>query len=299
MRPKVSVVIPVYNRAQSILPTLRSVQDQTFRDFECLVVDDGSKDGDELRRTIEGLGDQRFRYVRRDNGGASAARNTGVDEARGEVVAFLDSDDRWLPEKLERDVAAGAQRRIVFSQVMVERSGRIVGIYPKARLRQSEPMAEYLTCRGGWTGTSTIALPLSIARKVRFDETVRFGGDDTDFAIRLAAEGAEFQMLPGSGVILLDDETGDRLSRSRDWRAALKWLDKVRPLMGRRAHLAYRGWHVGRMAADSGETLMAFRFYTEALAGGAFTLSVAIIALRQVLSHSARAYFRSRDAASA
>ena len=283
MRPKVSVVIPVYNRAQSILPTLRSVQEQTFSDFECLVVDDGSKDGDELRRTIESLDDPRFRYVRRDNGGASAARNTGVDEARGEVVAFLDSDDRWLPEKLERDVAAGAQRRIVFSQVMVERRNRIVGLRPRSAPQPGEPMAEYLVCREGFTQPSTIALPADVAKSVPFDETITCGLDDTDYGIRLGASGAEIHMLGQSAVVMVDDESGQRLSRSTDWSSGLDWLDRIAPSISRRAYLSCRGWHIARMAAEGGRIGTALRFYLEAAAARAMPPRLAAKALAQVL----------------
>src|SRR5688572_11203527 len=159
MHPRVSIVIPVFNRARSVLPSLESVRGQSFEDFECIVVDDGSKDGDELRGVVEGLGDPRFRYVRRENGGASAARNTGIAEAKGEIIAFLDSDDRWLPEKLDQDIEAGADRRVIFSPVAVRRGGRIVGYRPTAFPRPGEPMAEYLACRGGWTATSTMSMP--------------------------------------------------------------------------------------------------------------------------------------------
>src|SRR5688572_23811750 len=94
--PFFSVVVPVFNRGVTVLPTLLSVRNQTFGDYECLIIDDGSDDGDELRKTVEGLGDQRFHLIRRRNGGPAAARNTGIEAARGIYVAFLDSDDLFL-----------------------------------------------------------------------------------------------------------------------------------------------------------------------------------------------------------
>jgi glycosyltransferase involved in cell wall biosynthesis len=281
--PRFSVIVPVYNRAATVLPTLESVRAQTFTDFECIVVDDGSKDGEELRAVVESLGDPRFRYVRRENGGASAARNMGIDEAKGEIIAFLDSDDRWLPQKLERDLAGGADRLFVFSQVMVERRGRIVGKRPNSGPRAGEPMAEYLACRQGFTQTSTIAVPAALAKGVHFDETIRFGGDDTDYAIRLAAKSDGIRMLSKSCVIMRDDETGERLSRSTDWEAALEWLDRIRPSITERAYCGYLGWHVARMAADDGHHLRAFRFYASALVRGALPPTLAIKALALVL----------------
>jgi len=94
------VVVPVHNRAAIVGPCLDSVLHQTFADWECVVVDDGSEDGVDLEAVVAAFEDRRFRYLWRPNGGGGAARNTGIDAARGIFVAFLDSDDAFLPEKL-------------------------------------------------------------------------------------------------------------------------------------------------------------------------------------------------------
>lgn len=282
MSPRASVIIPVYNRAHSVLPALQSVQNQTMPDFECIVVDDGSRDGDALRQVVDGLRDKRFRYVRRENGGGGAARNTGIDEARADVVAFLDSDDRWLPEKLKQDFEAGADRQVVFSGVQVERGGRIIGLRPKAVLGSTELMGDYLARRQGFVQTSTIALPRQVAKQVRFLESLPFG-QDADFAIRVAAAGARVFMQSRALVIMQDDEDQSRVSRSRDWRAVLQWLENVRPLLSNRAYHAMRGWHAARIAADAGEYATAFRLYAAALIKGAFPPSLAVKALGQIL----------------
>jgi len=99
--PKVSVVIPTYNSAQFIVETLESVFAQTYKDYEVIVVDDGSTDN-----TKEVLKPymSKIRYIYKENGGAASARNVGIKNAQGEYIAFLDSDDLWLPEKLEKQV---------------------------------------------------------------------------------------------------------------------------------------------------------------------------------------------------
>jgi glycosyltransferase involved in cell wall biosynthesis len=280
--PRFSVIVPVCNRAGTVLPTLQSVRDQTFEDFECIVVDDGSGDGEELKAVVEPLNDPRFRYVRRENGGGGAARNTGIDEAKGDFVAFLDSDDRWLPDKLQLDTRACAVDRVIFSPVLVERGGRIVDTRPSVAPRAEEPIAEYLACRGGFTQTSTLALPTELARRVRFDETIFFG-QDTDFAIRLSAAGATFQMLTEPETVMSDDETDGRVSRSKDWRQVLAWLDRSKPALTRRAYLAYRGWHVARMAADDRHFGVALRFYLAGVTNGAFNPAIAGKALGQIV----------------
>jgi len=102
-QPLVSVVIPAYNAARTVVSTVQTVLDQTVRDLEVVVVDDGSSD--DTVEVARGIDDPRVRVVARENGGAAAARNTGIAEAKGTWVAFLDSDDQWLPVKLERQLA--------------------------------------------------------------------------------------------------------------------------------------------------------------------------------------------------
>lgn len=96
----VSVIIPLYNKAPYIQRALYSVFAQTFHDFELIVVDDGSTDGG--GDIVACCDDPRVRLIRQENAGPGAARNRGLDEAQGELVAFLDADDEWLPEFLAR-----------------------------------------------------------------------------------------------------------------------------------------------------------------------------------------------------
>jgi glycosyltransferase involved in cell wall biosynthesis len=101
---KVSVIVPVFNKRHYILRCLDSIARQTFRDWEAIVVDDGSTDGG--GDVAASYPDGRFRLIRQVNAGPGAARNRALAEAGGEYVAFLDADDLWLPEYLETMVAA-------------------------------------------------------------------------------------------------------------------------------------------------------------------------------------------------
>ncbi|HSJ55380.1 MAG TPA: glycosyltransferase [Anaerolineae bacterium] len=103
-RPRVSVVVPCYNAERYVGQTLQSLVDQTYRDFEVIVVDDGSTDGS--REVVEGFRDARIRTICRENGGPAAARNTGIAAARGEFIATLDADDLALPHRLAAQLAA-------------------------------------------------------------------------------------------------------------------------------------------------------------------------------------------------
>lgn len=100
--PKISVITPAYNAERFVGRAIESVLAQTFRDFEMIVVDDGSDDA--TARIVESYGEP-VRCIRKANGGASAARNTAIEQAAGEYIAFFDADDLWEPTKLEKQVA--------------------------------------------------------------------------------------------------------------------------------------------------------------------------------------------------
>ncbi len=126
--PTVSVIVPTYNRAHLLGRALQSILNQTYKDFEVIVADDGSTDKtDEVIRSFSALD---IRYIRHEkNKGEAAARNTGVLAAKGEFIAFLDSDDEWLPEKLEKQMAVfqyhSLRVGIVYSNMCeIERNGK-------------------------------------------------------------------------------------------------------------------------------------------------------------------------------
>jgi glycosyltransferase involved in cell wall biosynthesis len=104
--PEVSVIVPLYNKAMYVERCVASVRAQTFADFEVIVVDDGSTDSSVEDMCRAFAGDRRFRLVSQANGGVSKARNTGIEHAAAELIAFLDADDEWRPGYLEAIVAA-------------------------------------------------------------------------------------------------------------------------------------------------------------------------------------------------
>jgi glycosyltransferase involved in cell wall biosynthesis len=102
-----SVVIPTYNRGRVVVEAIESALAQTHRDLEVIVVDDGSTD--DTAERVGRMRDARVRYLRRPHSGVSAARNAGIAAATGDLVAFLDSDDLWKPDKVEAEIAALAR----------------------------------------------------------------------------------------------------------------------------------------------------------------------------------------------
>ncbi|MBZ2187283.1 MAG: glycosyltransferase family 2 protein [Bryobacter sp.] len=104
---KITIVVPLYNKAATIQRSLASIQAQTESSWEAIIVDDGSTDSSaqQVEAFLENCGDSRFRFIRQDNQGPGAARNRGLIEARSPLIALLDSDDDWLPHYLERGLA--------------------------------------------------------------------------------------------------------------------------------------------------------------------------------------------------
>lgn len=141
----VSIILPTYNRAKFLPEAIGAIRGQQFTDWELIVVDDGSTDETAglLPRLVEGMS-QPYRYIRQENGGAYAARNTGLDHVRGRYVAFYDSDDLWLPHHLRKCVEALERHADVgwvysASKIVDHASGRILN--ESCFLEQGKPRA--------------------------------------------------------------------------------------------------------------------------------------------------------------
>jgi glycosyltransferase involved in cell wall biosynthesis len=278
-----TVVIPVYNRADVIAGTVASVLAQTFQDFEIVVIDDGSKDDPEP--AIAAIGDPRIRYIRQDNAGANAARNRGIDAARGRFVALLDSDDRFVPEHLERTAAVLAEKpdHLVFSRIVVDRGGGKTFLKPPRAPYEGEDMGEYYMCRRGFVQTSTVALATETARRVRYLEGLA-SCQDADFAIRLAADGVRFHMIETPGAIWKDQaDTGRVSSVGLHCDNAMRWAEQSRGVLTERAYHGFRGWFVAKAMSRMGQKRQALALYLTALRHRCYSPETAGRILLQVL----------------
>jgi len=192
--PTVSVIIPAYNAAAYIGETLDSVYAQTFTDFETIVVNDGSPDTEELERALKRFPPS-LRYLKQENSGAAAARNTGIRAANGEFVAFLDADDTWLSSFLEK-------------QVNVLRRDRADVVWADARLHGDSPLAgrTFMEVQPSFSEVTpenllsvkvTVLTSTVVARRQPildvglFDVTLR-RGQDFELWLRLARRGCRF-----------------------------------------------------------------------------------------------------------
>lgn len=279
--PIFSVIIPVYNRADLLKRTLASVLRQDLADFEVLVIDDGSTD--DIESVITGLSDIRIRYHRQANRGASAARNAGIDRARGNYVAFLDSDDVYLPHHLATMYAIlqRAPDAVAYCPIVATRGKNGNFVKPPRALARGENMATYLMCDRGFVQTSGVCMARQIAERVRYRDDAKFG-DDTDFAVRLQLAGCPFIMADAPGVVWSDDLDHDRLSDTRQPIGNLQWLDDLRPHIPARAYHGYRGWHQAKSLMQTAP-LRALGLYLRAACQGAYSPRFAMVVLLQVV----------------
>lgn len=221
--PRVSVIIPTYNRAQLINRAIQSVLDQTYQDFELVVVDDCSTDNTE--DIVNSIADERVRYIRHEtNKGASAARNTGIKASRGELIGFLDSDDEWLPEKLRLQVevidSSSSSVGLVYGGYEViddETKRTIQRVYPEKRGYIFEDVLKM----NGPTKPLTPLVRRECFDKVGlFDEEMRFG-EDWEMWVRIA-EHYEFDFV--NGVVGRYHKSTHQITRDRS--SALEGLLK-------------------------------------------------------------------------
>ncbi|MDD4957510.1 MAG: glycosyltransferase [Candidatus Omnitrophica bacterium] len=189
MGAKVSVIIPAYNSAELTVRTVNSVLGQTFRDIEVLVVDDGS--GDDTGEKMKAFGG-RIRYIRKDNGGASSARNVGIKASTGGYLAFLDCDDIYMPEKIERSVgyldAHPSCGFVHTSACYIDGEDRPIHIARYRRWKRSGQIADGLLLHNFIINSTVVARRECLEAAGPFDEGI-FMPADWDMWLRMAEMG--------------------------------------------------------------------------------------------------------------
>lgn len=231
MLPKVSVIITAYQKAQFLPRALQSVLDQTFQDFELIVVDDGSTDA--TREIVERFvqRDRRIKYIYQENQGPGSARNTGIQAAQADLVALLDGDDEWFPEKLEHQVQIMTSYPIVdliltnMQYVNTIDKGRIVNpsshyhdyvltsftLQPlskngKVYLIKDKDFPAKIALKNVFLPTSVMFRKWVWDKVGGFNEELR-GPEDLDFWVRAALKKCQFAYTSHIGAIYYKNET--------------------------------------------------------------------------------------------
>lgn len=237
--PRISVVMPAYNCAWCIDRAIDSVFAQTLTDYELIVVDDGSTDATPELLARRG---SRLRVIRQANAGMSAARNAGIAAARGDFVAFIDSDDWWRPEKLAQQVALlDAHPEIGFCSHATELQspdGEVNGVWPCPESTENL-VSQILGGRSAVAGgaSSVMVRKQLLERTGGFDARLR-GAEDTDLWVRLAAAG-NYACLPDRQVVVTRNPGSVSRNRETMRQGALDCLDKNRALLPPHQRTAY------------------------------------------------------------
>lgn len=203
--PIVSIVIPCYNGARTLRQTLESVRRQTLADWECIMVDDGSTDKSDIIFEAYRRNDTRFRRIRQENQGLASARNTGLQQARGMFVQFLDADDLLLGNKLETAVTAmksNSEADAVYCDYALLSGNELFQTLP-SRIPDDEAVKSFLF---RWNVDFIIPVHAFLFR-TRVAQQFTFAGDlkshaeDVDCWIRMALKGVRFAYQDGVGVV--------------------------------------------------------------------------------------------------
>lgn len=168
----VTVIIPVYGVEKYIARTVRSVLEQTYKNFELLIIDDGSPD-----RSVEicqQFTDPRIKIIRQENRGVAAARNTGIRHAQGEYLGLLDADDLWVPEKLEKHVEhleSSPAVGVSFSRsTFIDEADNPIGIYQMSKLKEITPLD--LLCRTPIGNGSVAFIRREVFEDIKFQDNL-------------------------------------------------------------------------------------------------------------------------------
>ncbi|MBI4358485.1 MAG: aminotransferase class I/II-fold pyridoxal phosphate-dependent enzyme [Candidatus Omnitrophica bacterium] len=272
--PMVSIVTPTYNRPAYLPRAIESVVNQTYQDWELIVVDDGCPT-DDIRKVVNAYlaRDRRIHYVRRTNGSWYRARNTGIENARGKYVAFIDDDDEWRPEKLERQVD------FMESHPEVGLSYTLLQVY-RARNGKAEPtkiFPQFLASKFQELFNVFIPTTCVMIRKSCLDQIDWFNPEfpicaDFDFWLRFAQQWpiAPMENILASTVMDDRDHGGqDEVSVRKD---AIRVLRALR-LNGRytqygglvKSQIAARFYILGRLLIDQGNYMEAAKYFVQAL----------------------------------
>lgn len=256
--PAISVILPTYNRSQTLARAIQSVLHQTFADFELIVVDDASTD--DTPALMKTINDPRLRYLQLEkNRGAAGARNAGIAQARAQWVAFQDSDDEWIPTKLAQQFAvardAPAEVGLVLAGYFAQVGQRRVHVQPQSTLSGGNPIIDLLD---GWP----IITPTWLVRRGLLQELNGFDEswpcfEDWDLVFRIAGR---CRVLAVSGPVLVKYGSGAQsvcadlqtLCSSLEriiTQYAVHWAREPRRLARRLTHLGCMRFALGQRRA--------------------------------------------------
>ncbi len=247
---KLSIIIPVYNKIRYLATTLRQVQTQTFTDYECLLIDDGSTDGSGAVCDEFASQDARFRVFHIPNGGVSHARNVGLDAAQGTYITFIDADDGVKRDYLEHLICCAEESGadlVISGYEKVSADGKVLHMVIPERsgtMYFSKLLPDFarVQLKNGLYGCCVAKIFLrQLVQNIRFDEQLKLA-EDFDFYLHLYERIETVYLDQSAGYLYLQDaenSTGNTADEKIDYLAQLQIYLRYRAMLQKRN--AYEG----------------------------------------------------------
>lgn len=258
---KISVVIPTRSRPALVIRALKSVLAQTLKPLEIIVVIDGPDEA--TLKALKSIKNEKLKIMALpENLGKADARNVGIKAASGEWIAFLDDDDEWLPEKLEKQIRAADKLPCPFpilASSIIGRTPKMDMVWPNRRPRPGEPVSEYLFVRNslfkqdaGLLLTTTLMTKKSLLDEITFRNLKKH--EDLDWILRAARlKGVCFEIvLEPLAVWYIEDQRASA-SRQYMWRHSLEWIRANQGLFTPRAYVGFISTSLAPQALGQGQ----------------------------------------------
>ncbi|MES2799093.1 MAG: glycosyltransferase family A protein [Bacteroidota bacterium] len=200
--PYFSIILPTYNRAHLLPKAIQSVVDQTFGDWELIIVDDGSSD--DTKAVVGKFQDERIRYIYQENQERSVARNNGIQNAQGNYICFLDSDDYFLPNKLmgfHEAIQVHEPTNLFYDALAFKTAGKL-GEFHLPLKKKEETLHEFLLLNP--LGALQLCIPVSALQQEQFNPSLRIG-EDAELWLRLANRN-EFTAVQSNNTVAVEHD---------------------------------------------------------------------------------------------
>jgi len=240
-KPLVSVVIPTYNRENQITTTVTSVLNQTYPNFEIIIIDDASND-----RTVavaKSINDPRIEVIKLPkNTGGTLPRNIGIAKSKGKYIALLDSDDEWDSQKLEKQLDfikdVDTERFLCFTDlILFDSEGE--ELKSNTPLPSARDIMDYIFIDNNCVQTSSFLFPNQLGKEVLFDTNVQ-KHQDWDFCLRLREAQTKFYHLPEPLIRYNQENLAGKITSNNQYQLSIRWGEKVESYLSKEAFLAFQ-----------------------------------------------------------
>jgi len=226
--PLVSVIIPCYNSSNTIKRALDSVIKQSYNNLEIIIIDDGSKDVDKTEEVINSFNDKRIIFIKhKKNKNGAATRNSGIKIAKGEYMAFLDSDDEWHTNHIDETLSLALKNNydLIYSQALVKTNNPDI-VMPINGIAPKQKISDYLFVQGGVIFTPTILVKSFLAKSVEFNEELR-RHQDYDFLLRCEVKNIKIGFT-NKPTVIVHWENNDIKKKGGTWDFSLHFAKEYK-----------------------------------------------------------------------